>query len=341
MQSGIRGWFTAGILLSGSVQAAEQVQVATLPAKIVPEQIAALPLERGTVSDLAPAGDRLKRGAVLAILNKEQMAQEREEMELKLARDRMARKDEIRKLEAQRRKITFYLNLSRGERRYAQSTGGADEPPPSEESLTDINERIALLRREVESMARIRHNELERKHARNTLRMPFDGRVQYHFTLPENPAQPFEYSSAGSMPFATVCDDSAFYITVNMARAELTQLPEKNFEVVLELPEGQELRGSYSHRRVEQNGNSDMLVYFFRLPQQEHARAFSMLGSNARVRLLYSAPEGTMLLNKGELARHPKAAECSNWEELLRKLYPEYNTVIIGEKDIIICPKQP
>lgn len=325
--------------LLGSTLTAAPVQVGTYPAKIVPEQVTTLPLERGIVSDLATPGEPRKRGDVLAVLNKEQMDQEREEMELKLARDRMSRKDEIRKLEAQRRKIVFYLNLSAGERRYARTTGSENDLPPSEETLADIDERIALLKREVESMARIRNNELTRKHARNTLRMPFDGRVQYHFTLPENTAEPFEYNATGSLPFATICDDSAFYITLNISRAELTQLPEQQFQVLISLPEGQELRGEFSHRRVEQGNGGDMLVYFFRIPEQDHERAFGMLGSNARAKLLFNAPDGTMELDKGELARHPAAADCRNWEELVQNLYPEYHLLLIGEHQILIRPR--
>ncbi len=326
------------LILLGSPATAATIQVDTLPAKIVPEQIAALPLERGEVSDLAPAGKRLKRGDVLAVLNKEQMAQEREEMELKLARDRINRRDEIRKLEAQRRKVEFYLSLTHGERRYAQAPTGEDNLPPTQQSLADIDERISLLQREVEGMTRIRNNELNRKHARNTLRMPFDGRIQYHFTLPENTDEPFVYNAAGSMPFATVCDDSAFYITLHISRAELTQLPEQQFSVIIDLPEGQQLRGEYSHRRVEQNNSGDMLVYFFRIPHTDHERAFRMLGSNARARLFFNTPEGALQLNKGELARHPVATECSNWEELVRKLHPEYRLLLIGEHQIIIVP---
>ncbi|MBQ8517701.1 MAG: hypothetical protein IJ498_09005 [Akkermansia sp.] len=326
-------------ILLGGIAAAAPVQVGILPAKIVPEQVATLPLERGIVSDLATPGEPRKRGDVLAVLNKEQMEQEREEMELKLARDRMSRKDEIRKLEAQRRKIVFYLRLSNNERRYAQTAGGENDLPPTDESLADIDERIALLKREVESMGRIRNNELTRKHARNTLRMPFDGRVQYHFTLPEDTAEPFEYNATGSLPFATICDDSAFYITVNIGRAELTQLPEQQFQVLISLPEGRELRGDFSHRRVEQGNGGDMLVYFFRIPEKDHDCAFSMLGSHARAQLIFNAPEGTMQLDKGELARHPMATECRNWEELIQKLYPEYHLVLIGEHQILIRPR--
>lgn len=305
-----------------------------MPAKIVPEQIATLPLERGVVSQLADAGVRHRRGDVLAVLNEEQMKQEREELELKLERDRLSLRDEIRKLELQRHKVSFYSELSDKERRYATS----DNRQLPDDTLADIDERLALLKREMESMQRHRLNELTRKQARNTLKMPFSGRVQYHFTLPENPDIPFEYQATGSMPFATVCDDSAFYITISLARAELTQLPEHNFSVEITLPEGKKMRGEYAHRRVEQNGSGDMLVYFFRIPADDHERAFNMLGSQAKARLYYEAAEGTLLLSKSELAQHPRAEQCQNWEELVEALYPEYHLLLIGEREIVITP---
>ena len=107
-----------GLLTAGAAFSAP-VQISTVPAKVVPEQVTTLPLERGIVSDLADASVRHERGAILAVLNREQMQQEKEELELKMARDRLSLKDELRKLEQQRHKVQFYLNLSESERRYA------------------------------------------------------------------------------------------------------------------------------------------------------------------------------------------------------------------------------
>lgn len=325
-------------LLMAGVACAVPVQVGTLPAKIVPEQVASLPMERGVVSDLATA-ERLEQGAIIAVLNKEQMAQEEEEMELKLARERISHKDDIRKLEIQRHKIKFYLSLSRAERQYAQSSQ-PDEPPPTQQSLADIDERMALLNQELQSLERVKRNELLRKHAKNTLKMPFAGRIQYHFTQPEVPGASFEYHPAGSLPFATVCDDSAFYITLNMSRAELTQLPENSFRVEVKLPEGHVLHGKFARRRVEYSGNNDSLVYYFCVPKEDHDRVFDMLGSNVKATLIYEAPEDAQMVSKVELAHTREAAQCSNWEELVQILYPEYDLVFIAERDIIIRPKK-
>lgn len=316
--------------------AAAPVQVGILPAKIVPEQVATLTAEPGEISDLADETQHQERGAVLAQVNLRRTEQEREEMELKIARERITTKDELRKLEAQRSKVKFYLSLSPSERRYAADAMKEEETPPSEESLKDIEERIELLKKEAETAPRLKRNEFERVHAKNTIKMPFSGRIQYHFTRPADGAEVFDYVPIPGQHFVSVCDDSAFYITIGLSRAELTQLPPENFTVSVSLPGGRVLTGRYDHRRVEQNGNSDMLVYFFRLPQEDHETAYGMLGTAAQAKLCYDAGEDVLSLRKLDLVSRPEAAECENWEELVTRLYPEYSLLLIGEREIIL-----
>ena len=318
---------------------AEPVQVATLPAKIVPKQATTLQLDHGVVTHLVDATQRVEAGTVVAMVHEERTAQEREELELKLAREDMRLRDELRKLQVQREKVQFYLNLSPRERRYAKNMGSEDLPP-TPESLRDIDERISLLRREQATSPRLMKQEFERNHAKLTLKMPFTGRLQYHFTLPENPTGSFEYLGLPGRPFASVCDDSAFYITINLSKAELTQLPPENFSVSVALPEGKILTGRFSHRLVEHSasGAGDALIYFFQIPEQDHDTAYNMLGSNAKARLVYDAGENVQYVSKVELIAHPEAAQCENWEQLIERLYPQHHIVLIGDRNIIIRP---
>ena len=327
------------LAFSAAAAFAEPLEVAVLPAKIVPEQATTLMLEAGVLSDVADEAQHLERGAVVAVLNRERTEQEREEMELQIARDALTTKDEIRKLESLRSKVKFYLSLSDKERAYAQSPGSEEDLPPTQESLRDIDERLALHRRRLESLPRVKRNEFERAHEKQTLRMPFSGRLQYNVTLPEDRETPFDYVPTPSLPFATVCDDSAFYITVSIGRAELSQLPPERFSVSVLLPEGHRLVGTYDHRRVERGGNGDMLVYFFRLPKEEHDTALNMLGTNAQAHLVFDADPGTITVNKAELIMKPEAAECSDWEELIARLYPHHHIVIVGERSVILREK--
>ncbi len=327
-------------LLAASPLAAESVLVGKFPAKVVPEQLSVLTLpEHGTVTDLVPEG-RVSAGAVIAILNKQRMEEEREDMEFQLAKERLARRDELRQLNQQREKLLFYLNLSEGERKYAQETTAGDEPP-TRESLRDIDERIALVQRELNTMEKRKRGEFERSHAQQTLRMPFNGRLQYNINLPEDRSAPFEVTGI-VQTFATACDDSSYYVTISIAHSDLSLLPEKQFSVRVPLPEGRELVGSYAYRRVERASNgSDMLVYFFRLPAEEADTAYAMLGSHTTASLIYETDDKVERVSKARLAAHPAAAQSENWAELVGHAYPGASIVIVADRDIVIRHPEP
>ncbi len=315
---------------------AEPVLVGKFPAKIVPEQISVLPLpDRGTVTDIIPAG-RVAAGTVVAVLNKQRMEEERENMEFQIAKDRIARRDELRQLRQQREKLLFYLNLSEGERKYATDAFVGDKPP-TRESLLDIDERIGLAQQELDTMEKRRRDEFDRNHEQQTLRMPFNGLLQYNVTLPEDPSAPYEITGM-VQTFATACDDSSYYVTIGIAHSDLSLLPEKKLSVQVPLPEGRKLEGQFAFRRVERarTGNSDMLVYFFRLPAEDADTAFGMLGSNTTASLFYEADGGVERVRKAQLAAHPAASKCENWEELVAAAYPGASIVFVADRDIVI-----
>ena len=328
----------AALMLGGAAMA-QPVTVGTYPAKIVPEQATTLSLERGTVSDLADPTGRLERGTVVARVNKDKVEQEREEMELQISKEKLAKRDEIRKLETQREKVRFYLNtLTEDERKYAKDMA-ADGVQPSKEALADIEERIDLLQRELKRMPERKREEFARSHDALTLKMPYTGRLQYNISLPEDPTKPFEHTAVSGQPFATVCDDSAFYITINLSQSELTQLPPEKFTAEVSLPDGKKLNGTYARRRVEHNGSTDMLVYFFQLPAEDHGTAYDMLGSNAKAVLVFESDEELRVENKAQLLNSPEAANCENWEQLVERLFPDCSIVLIAERNIVLRPK--
>lgn len=318
---------------------ADVVTIGKMPAKIVPEQVATLNFQsKGLVSDIVPdVSHRIEKGTVIGIMDKEKLEEMREDMELQLTRERLTKRDEVRKLKLQRKRLSFYLNLSPAEKKYAKDLRPVDD---SEDSLEDIDERISLLEKELSTMERRKRAEFNVKHEQNTLHMPFSGRLQYHFPRPKEPDKPFEYAQGGLRPFATACDDSAFYITINISDTDLSLLPEERFSAYISLPSGQQLNGVYAFRRVEKSNNgSDMLVYFFKLPPESHETAYNMLGSNANAYLLYSSEPDVQTIPKARLLAHPAAPECEDWKQLIAKVYPDSVIVIITERDILIRKK--
>lgn len=327
----------ASLLLSTLPLAAATIEVGKFNAKIVPERVSVLVLpDRGTLTDLVKPEGRLEAGTIIAVLNKQRTQEAREDMELQIARERMNKKDEVQKLRNQRRKVQFYNSLSPSERRF--NTDFTPEETPTKTTLQDIDERIALLEKELATMERRKRSEFAIKHDPLTLRMPFAGRLQYNITLPEDLSKPFEFSE-NVRSFATVCDDSTFYITINVSESNLSLLDEKKFGITVKLPGDKVLRGTYSHRRVERaNNGNDMLVYFFRLPEEDNATAYDMLGSNTMAELTYDTGDDVLHVNKAELIADPRAAECENWEQLINLLHPGYSILLIGQRDIVLTP---
>ncbi len=317
--------------------AAEPVLVGTFPAKVVPEQISVLNLpEKGIVTDIAQEGHQAK-GAVLAILDKERMEEEREDMEFALAKERISQRDELRKLRQQREKLVFYLGLTPEERKYATADVPTEGEMPTNESLRDIDERIALVQRDLDTMEKRKRTEFERKHEKQTLRMPFDGRLQYNVNLPEDRTKPYEFTGM-VQNFATVCDDSSYYVTISVARSDLSLLPEDKFSVRVALPEGRELRAPFAFRRVERSGSSggDMLAYFFRLPEADSETAYGMLGSNTKASLFYEVDGTVERVSKASLAAHPQAGQCESWAELVALAHPGAVVVVVADRDVVI-----
>lgn len=333
---------SALFLLLSAAGRADVILIGKYDAKVVPEQVATLSFQsKGIVSDLLRCNEqRVEKDTVIAVMDKDKTAEEREDMELAIQRERLNKKDEIRKLELQREKLTFYLSLSESERAYAKDYKPDNNEDATQEALIDIDERISLNRRELDTAERRKRLEFDTKHELLTLRMPFTGRLQYHFPMPDESATTFEYTPNTAQPFATVCDDSAFYITIRVSDTNLTLLPGESFSVSVKLPGGKQLSGTYAFRRVERAGaNSDMLVYFFKIPLEDHPTAYKMLGSNVEATLMYSSGTGSKRVRKIDLLTHPAAADCEDWQQLVSIVYPDYDLFLVADRDLIIRPK--
>lgn len=338
----------ASIILAATALAHLHAEVAVIgkyQAKITPEQVTHLTFQtHGNVTDLVRSDSkRIEKDTIIGILDKEKTEEAREDMELQLARERLTKQDEIRKLEQQRSQLSFYLKLPESERIYAQDVKTAlDVDAISPDALKDIDERIDLLRREMSTMERRKRSEFDAKYEKNTLRMPFTGRLQYNVPLPENPEEALDYTqNITGQPFATVCDDSAFYIAISISNTDLILLPEERFSVYIDLPAGRRLSGTFAYRRVEKGAGTDLLAYFFKIDPSEHDTAFNMLGSNAMATLVYSAEEGIERIPKIQLLAHPSAPDCEDWKQLVSIAYPGHVIVIVTERDILIRKKTP
>lgn len=330
-------------MLAAAPLYADMFPVGKYSAKIVPEQATTLSFSgRGEVTDTVRTDSkRVEKDTVIGIINKVKTEEDREDMELQLVRERLTKRDEIRKLQAQRKQLQFFLKLSPNERVYAKDAKSNLDVEPTPEALKDVDERIDLLQKELSTIERRKRKEFDAKHEKDTLRMPFTGRLQYHVTLPENPEEPYMFiPSATGTPFASVCDDSAFYITLSVSNPALTFLPEERFSVYLDLPDGKRITGVYDHHRVEKTAVSDMLTYYFKVAAEDHDTVFNLIGTSLKATLVYSVEEDVERVPKMQLLTHPEAKNCEDWKQLVSAVYPGSHVVLITDHDLLISKKK-
>ena len=42
---------------------------------------------------------------------------------------------------------------------------------------------------------------------------------------------------------------------------------------------------------------------------------------------------------KAQMLSRPEASDCENWEQLVERLFPDCNIVLIAERNIVLRPK--
>lgn len=304
-------------------------------AKIAPERIRSFTMPGdGVIANWIPAEGRIRKGTIIATVNEQELEVERKELEVKILKDKIAKKEELSKLEKQLEEIRFYASLTKEERQYASKA-----PKGDDQVVQSIKDKIELTRRELEIVEEKPRLDFSRKEEKYVLRMPFDGKLQYQFSFPRDDSTSL-YLDASSV-IATVCDDSAYYITLSISDPDLARLPAEFLTATLSLSDGSVLEGGFAFKRVEKNINSggDLLAYFFKLDPRDHEKAHAMLGSNCVAKLYYQ-PEGEVFyLNKIKLASSPEGRFCSSWQELLQKVHPEYELILNAETELIVRKK--
>lgn len=324
--------------LAAGAQEEGTVLLGKYRAEIVPEQVRTISLpEQGVVTGLVSHRGRIAKGTVIARVNADQIELKQQEMENSILRERVQKKDEIRKLEKQRSELEFYSSLPSEQRKYATRPG---EYEPTAQALADLDERINLTRRELASGEERKRMDFRKMMDSFIVKMPYDGRLQYHFTVPEDLSTPVELEMG--KPFITVCNDAAFYIAIGIAQSEITQLPGSNLSVEIALPEGKKLCGTYARRRVEQGSGSQgaVLTYYFKIPEQDADLAYSMLGSMPMAKLWYRGSEDVILVNKKQLALDPRARDAVEWGELAAVVYPDCHVIVVADDYIILRKKK-
>lgn len=327
--------FTGAFFFSGilSLHAAEYY-VSQHRAKVVPNKIYAFAMpEAGTLDGFLRGRERARKGELIGRVNRERMDTEACALELRIGAEKLAKKKEILSLVRQKEELEFLQSLSAEECAFV----GKKDVQADSRAVELLTEQIKLAEREMEASEKQAREEFARKRELYDLTMPFTGRVQYHFSLPDSATEALRLPSGA--PIATVADDSAYFIALTLALPELVRLPANALRVKLSLGGNETLDAAYSHKRIEKNGNSEALVYFFRVSENAKERAHELLGANCVARLFFDSEAPLMIRNKADLVRGNKETPYASWEDLIAAKFPQYEIVFIGETAIGLSRK--
>ncbi len=320
-------WVVAALSSSG-----EGLYVSRHAARILPQRIVTISApEAGDARILSFAEGRVDAGTKLAVLNDDILTMEERELELSIRQQRLERDKAVHKLSKSREELEFIRNLPQQRRGYVEEHL---KTSVDEELLSAIDEEIALLNEKFKLAEDRLRQAAEKKRRASTLVMPFDGRIRYHIPLPDREGASVTIPS--SVPVLTAIDDSAYYIVLAAGNPNWTKLEHERLQLTVNLGSGHSLRARWHHQIVEKGERGESLFYYFRLPEQDSERAFSLLGTNIVAELYYDCDKDWLYERKSDLAAEMGATPIETWEKLVETLRPGYGIVFIGETHLCL-----
>lgn len=315
---------------------AEPLFITRLGGKVAPERVVtAAADEAGDIEVCWRGSGHVEKGTLLARVNPDAHALEEAELELQIAQLKLEADNEVLQLMRQKEEMEFIASLPSQQRPYISQRL---ETPPDERALALLEEKIRLVRERFHLQEQKARETFAKKAALRLIRMPFSGRVQFHLTPPpEGQRAPI----AAGAPVLTAADDSSLYIACLLADPALTHLDPSRLSVRLEGGGGETLHAAWSHKRVEKQGQSEALVYYFLVPISQAEHAWNLLGSNIVVELWCQGDEGWLYEEKAALALEAGDKSFETWEELTAALRPGYAIVFSGETHLALRPSNP
>ncbi len=304
-------------------------------AKILPVRLVTIPSpEAGELRVHCFGKERVSADTLLAVLNEDTLATEEREAELSLQQQRLDRDKAVLKLRKLKSELEFLKNLPLDRRGFAEQRL---QTQVDEQTLASIDEEIELCN-ERYHLAEIRTRQgIRKKRQACTLTMPFDGRLQYHISLPEKEGECVTVPA--STPLVTIIDDSTFYVALPATDPTWSKLDHKRLRLRVDLGSGVKLEAEWHHTKVDKAERGETLFYYFQVPKEEKEKAFSLIGSNLVAELFYKGEDDWLYEKKSDLAMEAGSRFIETWEGLVDTLRPGYTIVFIGETHICLRKK--
>ena len=324
-------------MLSDVLIAADTHYITRYAAAVVPQQMLTVPLQESGVVDFCHKGEgRIEKGTLLVRVNAAELALEEADLRNQQRQNKATAEEMLLKLRRQREELEFIMAQPAERRQFMEARFKAQA---DERALALLNEQIAVQEERVRISNEKLQQAFDKKKELREVRMPFDGRVQYHISPPAGEESSMPVAQTG--PLLTAVDDAQLYVAVTPQEAEVVKLPAERLMLKLDLGGGKYLEARWHHKKVEQRNKQETLVYYFALEETDRSTAWDMVGANTVTELHYLAQEGEELqyLHKHALAAEAGTRSFESWEALVAALRPEYEIVFTGETHICLKKK--
>ncbi len=306
-------------------------------AAVVPQQMLTVPLqEPGGVEFCHKGEGRIEKGTLLVRVNAKELALEEADLRNQQRQNKASAEEQLLKLRRQKEELEFIMAQPADRRQFMEARF---KTQADERALALLNEQIAVQEERVRISNEKLQQAFDKKKETREVRMPFDGRVQYHISPPAGEENTMPVAQTG--PLLTAVDDAQLYVAVTPQEAEVVKLPPERLVLKLDLGGGKFFDARWHHKKVEQRNRQETLVYYFALSESDREQAWDMVGANTVAELHYLAQEGedVLYLHKHELASAAGTRVFESWEELVAALRPEYEIVFTGETHICLRKK--
>lgn len=326
---------TASCMLAAglcSVALGGEYYISRYPAAIVPERMVTVPITEPGLIEIHHRGEgRITKGTLLLKVNAKELALEEAELKNQQRQNTATANEALLQLRRKREEMEFIMAQPAARRQFIEARVKAKA---DKQALDILNEKIAIQ----EATLRLTNDKLQhafdKRCETRIIRMPFDGKVQYHIALGDEKEQLITQTGA----LLTAVDDKALYAAVTPEDAEIINLPVEKLVLQLESGQGKRLRARWHHKKVERRNNKESLVYYFLLEAQDYDTAWGMIGANSIAELHYSDDTGEELLYepKSKLAEEAGTTSFETWEELVTALRPGYQILFTGETHLCL-----
>ena len=324
---------TIFLLISSHIAWGESYYISRYATAVVPERMVTVPImEPGLIEIHHRGSGQITKGTLLLKVNARELELEEAELKNQQRQNTAIANEALLQLRRRREELEFIMAQPAERRQFIESR---IKHKADKEALNILNEKIAIQ----EASLKITNDKLQQAFDKRCetriIRMPFDGKVQYHIVLGEEQEQLITQTG----PLLTAVDDKALYAAITPEDAEIINLPVEKLELQLESGQGNRLCARWHHKKVERRNNREVLVYYFKLEPQDYETAWGMIGANSIAELFYQENTSDSLLYepKSKLAEEAGTTPFETWEELITALRPGYRILFTGETHLCLC----